>query len=115
MSDFAKAIEAARGDAPERSAALETTALVDGPEVQLSVRLPESLRIAVSSTAAARRTTVTAFVLDALRRAVAEANDSFAGLASELSRQLRAEIRSAVEDGTYRGAAADVDREEAWL
>jgi hypothetical protein len=57
---------------------------------------------------------VTAFVHRALHRAVVEANDSFAGLAADLSRYVRAEIRSAIEDGTYRDASAVVEQEEAW-
>jgi len=58
--------------------------------------------------------TVTAFVTHALRLAISEANDSFVGLAAELSRNLRAELRSAIEDGTYREASAKVEREESW-
>ncbi len=114
MSRFAAAIEAARRGASTRDHPVDTSSLDDGPEVQLSVRVPEGLRSAVSSTAANQRITVTAFVDRALHRAVVEANDSFAGFASELSRHVRAEIRSTVEDGTYREASAEVEREEAW-
>lgn len=55
-----------------------------------------------------------AFVERALRRAVVEANDSFSGLAADIERNVRAALRSAVEDGAYREAAAEVEREEAW-
>lgn len=57
---------------------------------------------------------MTAFVERALHRAVAESNDSFAGLAADLARNVRAELRSAIDDGAYRDAAAEVEREEAW-
>lgn len=57
---------------------------------------------------------MTAFVDRALRKAVIEANDSFAGLAADLARNVRFEIRSAIEDGSYREASAEVEREEAW-
>ncbi len=93
---------------------METSTLDDGPEVQLSVRVPAGLRSAVASTAAAQELTVTAFVDRALRKAVIEANDSFAGLAADLVSSVRFEIRSAINDGTYREASAAVDREEAW-
>jgi hypothetical protein len=83
-------------------------------EVQLSVRVPEGLRSGVASTANAQGLTVTAFVERALRRAVAEANDSFVGLAADLASNIRAELRSAIEDGAYREAASEVEREEAW-
>ena len=76
--------------------------------------MPESLRAAIAHTAASRQMTVTAFVDRVLRQAVLEANDSFAGLAAELSRQARAQLRSTIDDGTYRVAAAEVEREEAW-
>ena len=114
MARFKETIDAARRAAPSRPPSIGTVGLDDGPEVQLSVRVPEALRAAVAATAAAEGMTVTAFVAQALRQAVTEANDSFTGLAAELSRGLRAELRSAVEDGAYRGASAEVDREEAW-
>ncbi|MHB8295455.1 MAG: hypothetical protein ACYDH5_12675 [Acidimicrobiales bacterium] len=93
---------------------MSTSSLDDGPEVQLSVRVPEGLRSAVTSTAAAQQMSVTAFVGRSLRQAVVEANDSFANLAADLSRKVRAEIRSTIENGTYRAASAEVEREEAW-
>jgi len=58
--------------------------------------------------------TVTAFVDRALHDAVIEANDSFAGLAADLARNVRLEIRSVIDDGTYRQVSAEVEREEAW-
>lgn len=57
---------------------------------------------------------MTAFVEQALQRAVAEASDSFVGLAADLARNVRAELRAAIEAGDYREAAAAVEREEAW-
>lgn len=114
MSTFADAIEAARRRTPAQEGALDTSALHDGPEVQLSVRVAERLRSAVASTANAQGLTVTAFVERALYRAVVESNDSFAGLAADLARNVRAELRSTIESGAYREAAADVEREEAW-
>jgi hypothetical protein len=114
VSEFAQAIKAARAAAPPPGRSLDPLGLDEGSEVQLSVRVPEGLRTAVASTAAARRMTVTAFVESALRRAVTDANDSFAGLATELARRVRAEIRSAIDDGTYRDIADAVGREEAW-
>jgi hypothetical protein len=113
MSRFTDAIEVARRGAPFPPVT-GTSSLDDGPEVQLSVRIPKGLRSGVASTAAAQRLTVTAFVDRALRQAVIEANDSFAGLAADLARNVRFEIRSAIEDGSYREAAAAVEREEAW-
>ena len=58
--------------------------------------------------------TVTAFVERAWHRAVVESNDSFAGLAADLARNVRAEVRSAVEGGAFREAASDVDWDETW-
>ncbi|HVA43187.1 MAG TPA: hypothetical protein VNF50_06880 [Acidimicrobiales bacterium] len=114
MSRFEEQIEAARRAASSRPQSLGTSPLDVGPAVQLSVRLPATLRAAVASTAAVQSMTVTAFVTHALRLAISEANDSFVGLAAELSRNLRAELRSAIEDGTYREASAKVEREESW-
>lgn len=114
MSKFTNAIEAARRGVPAQESPLDTSALHVGPEVQLSVRVAEGLRAAVTSTANAQGLTVTAFVERALHRAVVDSNDSFAGLAADLARNVRAELRSAVEDGAYREAAAEVEREEAW-
>lgn len=114
VSRFSDAIEAARGNAATRRPSLDTSSLNGGPEVQLSVRVPEGLRSAVASTAGFQALTVTAFVARALERAVIEFNDSFAGLAADLASNVRAEIRSTVEDNTYRSAATEVDREEAW-
>jgi hypothetical protein len=114
VSKFADAIETARRGAPARAIAPDMSALHDGPEVQLSVRVAEGLRSAVASTANAQGLTMTAFVERALHRAVVESSDSFAGLAAHLARNVRAELRSAVEDGAYREAAAAVEREEAW-
>jgi hypothetical protein len=114
VSRFAEAIEAARRGMPAQEEPLDTDSLDGGPLVQLSVRVPQGLRSSVASTASARGLTVTAFVERALRREVAEANDSFVGLAAELTRNIRAELRSAVEDGAYRDAASEVEAEEAW-
>lgn len=114
MSRFADAVEAARRGAPVEQVLLDTSTLHDGPEVQLSVRVAEGLRSAVAATANAQGLTVTAFVERALERAVVEANDSFAGLAATLARELRAELHAAVKGGQYREAASEVDREEAW-
>jgi len=114
VSKFADAIKAARQGAPAQKGPLDTSVLHGGREVQLSVRVPEVLRSAVASTASAQGTTMAAFVERALRRAVVEANDSFSGLAADLERNMRAALRSAVEDGAYREAAAQVEREEAW-
>jgi hypothetical protein len=114
VSRFEEQIKAARRAASSRPQSLATSSLDDGPEVQLSVRLPETLRAAIASTAAAESMTVTAFVTRALRLAISETNDSFVGLAADLSRNLRAELRSTIEDGTYREASAEVEREEAW-
>lgn len=114
MSRFADAIDAARRGTPAQQGALGTPGLHDGPDVQLSVRLAEGLRSAVATAARAQGLTVTAFVERALGRAVVESNDSFAGLAADLARNVRAELRSAIEDGAYREAAAEVEREEAW-
>lgn len=114
MSRFADVIEAARQAAPAREGPSEASALGGGPEVQLSVRVPAGLRSAVGSTANAQGLTMSAFVEQALRRAVSEANDSFAGLAADLARNVRAELRSAIGDGSYRDSAAEVEREEAW-
>jgi len=114
MSRFADAIEAARRGKPVQEGPLDTSALHDGPEVQLSVRVAEGLRSAVTSTANAQGLTVTAFVERVLYQAVVESNDSFAGLAADLARSVRAELCSAIEDGTYREAAAEVERQEAW-
>ena len=114
MSRFADAIELARRGTPAQQGLPDTSALHDGPEVQLSVRVAEGLRSAVAATANAQGLTVTAFVERALHRAVVETNDSFAGLAADLARNVRAELGSAIEDGDYREAAAEVEREEAW-
>jgi hypothetical protein len=114
VSRFAEAIEAARLGTSVQEGPRDTSSLHDGPEVQLSVRVPKGLRSSVASTANAQGLTVTAFVERALQRAVAEANDSFAGLAADLARNIRAELRSAIEDGAYREAASEVEREEAW-
>jgi hypothetical protein len=113
MSRFEAAIEQARRRARDQPP-LGTPSLDEGPEVQLSVRLPKGLRSAVASTAADQGMTLTAFVDRALHEAVIEANDSFAGLAADLARNVRVEIRSAIDDGTYREASAEVDRAEAW-
>lgn len=61
----------------------------------------------------ARRGTQTAFVDRALARQSSNATDSFAGLAADLAHNVR-QIRSVIDDGTYREAAAEVDHEEAW-
>ncbi|MDE3204890.1 MAG: hypothetical protein KGQ66_11830 [Acidobacteriota bacterium] len=114
MSRFATAIETARQGTTIPSGPQGTSTLHDGPEVQLSVRVAEGLRSAVASTASAQGLTVTAFVEQALQRAVAEASDSFVGLAADLARNVRAELRAAIEAGDYREAAAAVEREEAW-
>lgn len=92
----------------------DTAELTTGPEVQLSVRVPAGLRSAVAQAAGAQGLSVTAFVERAVRRAVIESSDSFSGLADDLARSLRAELRSALADGAYRDAAQEVDREEAW-
>jgi hypothetical protein len=114
MSRFADAIEAARRGTPAQEGPLDRTGLYEGPDVQLSVRLAEGLRSAVTSSANAQGLTVTAFVERALHRAIVESNDSFAGLAADLARNVRVELRSAIEGGAYREAAAEVEREEAW-
>jgi hypothetical protein len=114
VSRFADAIDAARSAAPTADYPEPAAAFDYGPEVQLSVRVPEGLRSAVASTAAAQKMTVTAFVDRALRSAVTEANDSFAGLAADLARNVRAELRAAIDDGTYREASAAVEQEGAW-
>ena len=114
MSRFAEAIEAARRGAPAQQGPPDAPECYDGPEVQLSVRVAEGLRSAVASTAKAQGLTVTAFVERALHRAVVESNDSFAGLVADLARNVRAELRSAIEDGAYREATAEVEQEEAW-
>jgi len=114
MSRFADAIEAARRATSAQEGPLDKPSLHVGPEVQLSVRVPEGLRSNVASTANAQGLTVTAFVERALQRAVAEANDSFVGLAADLASNVRAELHSAIEDGAYREAASEVEREEAW-
>lgn len=114
MSRFSEAIEKVRHEAPIHRQPLDTSSLNDGPEVQLSVRVPEGLRSAVASTAAVQAMTVTAFVERALQRAVVESNDSFAGLAADLTRNVRTEIRSTIEDNIYREAVAEVEQEEAW-
>jgi hypothetical protein len=82
--------------------------------VQLSVRVKAGLRAAAASTASAQDITVTVFVEQALQRAVIEANDSFAGLSADLTANMRAELHAVFEDGAYREAASEVDREEAW-
>jgi hypothetical protein len=114
MSRFTDAIDEARRGTPAQDGPLHTSPLRGGPQVQLSVRVAEGLRSAVASTASAQGLTVTAFVERALHRAVVESNDSFAGLATHLARNVRAELRSAIDDGAYRQAAAEVEREEAW-
>jgi hypothetical protein len=114
MLNFADAIEAARSAAPPGKGLLHVAGHDDGSVVQLSVRVTEGLRSAVASTAAAQGMTVTAFVEQTLRRAVTEANDSFAGLAAALALNVRAELRAAIDNGTYRAASAEVEREEAW-
>ncbi len=114
MSRFADAIESSRRGTPLPPGPQGAATLRDGREVQLSVRVAEGLRSAVASTASAQGLTVTAFVERALQRAVVEARDSFVGLAADLARNVRAELRSAIEDGAYREAAAAVEREEAW-
>ena len=53
-------VEAARRVAPVPEHPLDTSSLDDGPEIQLSVRVPEGLRSAFASTAAAQEMT-TAF------------------------------------------------------
>src|SRR5271169_600584 len=113
VSRFADAIEVARRGNPAQEGPPAMSALYDGPEVQLSVRVAEGLRSAVASTASAQGLTVTAFVERALHRAVVESNDSFAGVAADLARNVRAQLRSAIDDGAYREAAAEVEREEA--
>ena len=114
MSKFGDAIEAARHATPAKEGPPAVLTSYDGPEVQLSVRVAEGLRSAVASTANAQGLTVTAFVERALHRAVVESNDSFLGLAADLARNVRAELRSAIADGAYREAAAAVERQEAW-
>jgi len=114
VSKFADAIKSARQGTPAQEGPLDTSVLDDGREVQLSVRVSEVLRSAVASTASAQGMTMAAFVERALRRAVVEANDSFSGVAADIERNVRAALRSAVEDGAYREAAAEVEREEAW-
>lgn len=114
MSKFAEAIETARREVSSQPRSIDTASLHDGPEVQLSVRVAEGLRSAVASTAAVRGMTVTAFVGWALQRAVIESNDSFAGLAADLARNVRAEISSLIEDGAYREAVPEIEHEEAW-
>ncbi len=114
MSQFSDAIRTARHEAPSQRQSLDTSTLHDGPEVQLSVRVPEGLRTAVASTAAAQAMTVAGFVERALQRAVIDSNDSFAGLAADLARTVRAEVHSMIGDDTYREAASEVEREEAW-
>lgn len=111
MSSFTEAIEASREVAPLRP---DTSSLEDGPVVQLSVRVAAGLRRAVSASAGAQGETVAAFVERALRRAVVDANDSFAGLSSTLAANVRAQLHSAVHDGAYLQASSEVDREEAW-
>jgi hypothetical protein len=113
VSKFAEEIAVARRSATTQEGPRETPALRDDRQVQLSVRVPERLRSSVTSTAKAQGLNVTTFVEQALQRAVTEANESFAGLAAELARNIRSELRSAVEDGAYREAAADVERQEA--
>ena len=114
MSRFSDAVEEARRASPAHKGGVDTSTLHDGPQVQLSVRVNEGLRAAVAATASAGSMTVTAFVERALQRAVEEANDSFAGLSAALTRNMRAELHSAITDGSYREAANEVDREEAW-
>lgn len=114
MSAFSETIDTLRRAAPATPPTVDTAALDRGPVVQLSVRVPDALRTAVASTAAAQAVTVSAFVEAALRNAVADANDSFAGEAAELTGLLRAEIAAVIADGTYGAAAAEVDREEGW-
>lgn len=114
MSKVADAVEEARRGTAAHVGTLDRSGLHAGPEVQLSVRVPEGLRSAVTRCANAQGTTVTGFVERVLQRAVVEANDSFAGLAATLASNLRAELRSAIKDCAYREAAAEVEREEAW-
>ena len=114
VSKFAEEIDLARRSGRTQEGQRETPTLRDDTQVQLSVRVPESLRLSVTSTAKAQGLTVAAFVEQALQRAVTEANESFAGLAADLARNIRYELRSAIQDGAYREVAADVERQEAW-
>jgi hypothetical protein len=83
-----------------------------GEQVQLSVRLPEGLRVAVAQAAARRHQSLTGFVIETLERAVHEDSDPFAGLAADLAREARAVLAEAVDSGAYAEAAAAIDAAE---
>ncbi|MGH9095351.1 MAG: hypothetical protein ACRDXE_09350 [Acidimicrobiales bacterium] len=85
---------------------------LDGPEVQLSVRLPAGLRAAVTEAASRRGQTLTAFVSEILRHAVVADADPFLGMATDLADQIRAALGAAVADGDYATVAAEVDSAE---
>ncbi len=90
----------------------------DEAPVQLSVRLSPRLRHDIAQVARRDRTSVTAFVTDALEAAVRVASDPFAGLAARMTADFRTELGRATERGAYAEAAAEVDRvedgEQAW-
>jgi uncharacterized protein (DUF1778 family) len=110
MESYAALVEKARSRARTELAPLRSE--LGGEQVQLSVRLSEGLRAAVAEAAAGRHQSLTAFVIETLERAVHDASDPFAGLASELARQTRAVLAEAVESGAYAEAAAEVDAAE---
>ncbi len=94
-------------------AKVEDADLGSGPEVQLSVRLPQALRSAVCAAADRAGVTVQHFVRLHLTRAVAESADPFVGIAAELTTETRRALREAIDDGSYVAAAEVIDREDA--
>lgn len=86
---------------------------LDGPPVQLSVRMPAGLRQAAVAVAQRHGETLAAFVTELVERAVRADRDPLAGLAADMASATRAELAAALADGSYASAAAEVDAAEA--
>jgi hypothetical protein len=111
MTTYDDLIAQARARARGLSA-VRVGVLPGGEEVQLSVRLPASLRTSVAAVAAQRGQSVSGFVNELLERAVREESDPFAGLGADLAAHCRSVLAAAVESGAYRRAAEALDEDE---
>ena len=86
----------------------------DAEPVQLSVRITPRLRHEITQAAKRQRKTVQAFVSEGLEEAVSAALNPFAGLASRMTAEYRANLGRAIDSGAYADAAAEIDRIEGW-